>query len=79
MLWPDHIRAAKAALKLKTQDLADLAGIPKETLGRIERGDVSPRANTLAKIEDALKEMGIDYGTSAQGARYIAWMPPEDN
>jgi DNA-binding XRE family transcriptional regulator len=46
----------RAALGLNQKALADLAGLPVENLCRIERGKLSPRLSTLAKIENALRQ-----------------------
>lgn len=37
------------------RDLAQAAGLPVRTIGRIERGDVDVRLSTLTKIAKALK------------------------
>lgn len=40
--------------QLLQRELADRAGIPVRTLGRIERGEVDMRLSTLRKIAKAL-------------------------
>ena len=39
---------------LLQRELADKAGVPVRTIGRIERGEVDVRLGTLKKIADAL-------------------------
>lgn len=50
----DRIRALREARCLLQRQLADAAGLPVRTIGRIERGDVDVRLSTLAKIAVAL-------------------------
>jgi transcriptional regulator with XRE-family HTH domain len=46
-----HVREERHLLQ---RELADQAGIPVRTLGRIERGEVDMRLSTLRKIAKAL-------------------------
>ena len=48
------IRLARNRLDLLQRELADKAGVPVRTIGRIERGEVDVRLGTLKKIADAL-------------------------
>lgn len=50
----DRIRELRQDRSWLQQDLADRAGLPVRTLGRIERGEVDMRIGTLKKIADAL-------------------------
>ena len=49
-----QIKTKRNSLKLSQQDLADLAGVPKSTIGRIEAGLTSPKLDTLLRISKAL-------------------------
>ena len=42
------------------RDLAQAAGLPVRTIGRIERGDVDVRLSTLTKIAKALRKQPKD-------------------
>lgn len=55
-----QIRAARAMLEVKQRDLAAAAGISLATLNNIEREVADPRSSTLASIERALKDAGIE-------------------
>lgn len=59
-ITPRQIRAARAMLEVKQRDLAAAAGISLATLNNIERGVADPRSSTLASIERALKDAGIE-------------------
>lgn len=49
-------------LEVKQSDLAAAAGISLATLNNIERGVADPRSSTLASIERALKDAGVEVG-----------------
>ena len=49
-----HIRLARESKGSLQKDLAQAAGLPVRTIGRIERGEVDVRLSTLAKIAVAL-------------------------
>ena len=48
------IRQTREKQDLLQRELADRAGVPVRTIGRIERGEVDVRLGTLKKIADAL-------------------------
>lgn len=50
----DRIRELRQERSLLQRELAERAGLPVRTIGRIERGDVDVRLGTLKKIADAL-------------------------
>ena len=49
-----RIRKTREKQDLLQRELADQAGVPVRTIGRIERGEVDVRLGTLKKIADAL-------------------------
>lgn len=53
------VREARRRGKLTQRELAKRAGIPQETIARIERGRADPRVNTLDRLLAAC-EMGLD-------------------
>ncbi|MCC6581446.1 MAG: helix-turn-helix domain-containing protein [Phycisphaeraceae bacterium] len=59
----------RAELGLTQKELAKLAGLPVENLCRIERGNVSPRLGTLAKIERALEQARANVKGKRHGKR----------
>ena len=48
------IRLLREGQQLLQRELAEKAGLPERTIGRIERGEVDVRLGTLKKIADAL-------------------------
>jgi transcriptional regulator with XRE-family HTH domain len=63
MLTSEQIRAARAMLRIEQRDLATLSGVSLETIKRIERtpGAVSTYTTTMAAIQRALEEAGVDF------------------
>ena len=49
-----QIKARRLALKIKQQDLADLAVVSINTIVAIERGPGNPRIDTLLSVCDVL-------------------------
>lgn len=49
---------------MSQQVLADLVGVPKSTIGRIEAGLTSPKLNTLLQTSKALETPFIIDGTT---------------
>lgn len=50
-----HIRSARAQLKLRQEDVANLAGVSLSYYGRLERGKVRPTVERLGRVCHALK------------------------
>ncbi|MGG6447664.1 helix-turn-helix domain-containing protein [Pseudobacillus badius] len=59
-----QIKKARKQRNLSQQELADIAGIPKSTVGRIEAGLTSPRENTLLQLSKVLDTPFIIDGTA---------------
>ena len=51
----ERIRVLREKREWFQRDLAEVAGLPVRTIGRIERGDVDVRISTLEKIANALE------------------------
>lgn len=62
-----QIKTKRQKTKMSQQELADSAGIPKSTIGRIESGSTSPKVETLLKISKALETPFIIDGTLDNG------------
>jgi transcriptional regulator with XRE-family HTH domain len=66
---PEQIRAARALLGWSRDRLAGAAGISPSAVARIEMGK-SFRASTLAAIQSALDQAGIEFtGDAESGVR----------
>ncbi len=68
MLTSDQIRAARALLRWSARALAEKAGVHVTTVQRMECGDgpVGGTVQTLAKIQSALENAGVEF-TSQNG------------
>lgn len=49
------IRVQRVKRGISQEELADMAGIARSTMGIVERGEQSPSLQTIAKIATALK------------------------
>ncbi len=63
MLPSLHIRAARGLLRWSARELAEKAGVSLATVQHIERPDGTVRGTvrTLARVQRALEDEGIDF------------------
>ncbi len=69
-----HIRDLRLSRDLTLADLARTSGVSRASLSRIENGEVSPTADTLAKLSAALR-LPISQLISPLEARFDALIP----
>jgi predicted transcriptional regulator len=55
-MTPASLKRRADALRLTNSELARLAGVDEDNLGKIFNGRVDPRLSSLAKIDAALSE-----------------------
>ena len=69
MLYAAQIRAARALLGWRQEDLADAAKVGLATLARIEQGQGMVQGNfsTVMKIQQALEKEGISFTENEEG------------
>lgn len=60
-IQPEQIRAARAMLDWSQQDLADAAGVSKDTVKNYELANNKPNTQTLTRIIGALEMAGIEF------------------
>lgn len=53
-LLGERIRSLRKQMRLKQANFARLTGVSEDTIGLIERGEISPRLDTLNKIAEKL-------------------------
>lgn len=70
--WGIVIRDARRARDLKQQELADLAGVTRNTIGNIERGSHAPRPEVLERVREVL---GLDDEPSTSEDDIDAYLP----
>ncbi len=56
-----QIRGARGILNWSQSDLAERTGISATSIGSIENGQSTPRANTLSTIQKAFEDAGIEF------------------
>ena len=65
---PAQIRMARAALGLSIRELAELAGVNKATIVRLEAGQ-QLRQSTIETIRSSLEERGAEFLAGEESAR----------
>ena len=63
----DIARGLGKQLKLTQQDVADLTGLARYTIGRVEKGDAGTQLATLGRVADAVGlvvSLSTRYGDS---------------
>ena len=65
-LLPHICRAGRALLDISQADLAELTGLSRKTINKIEGGVSAPDVRTFTAIKSALSERGVavEYRTS---------------
>jgi transcriptional regulator with XRE-family HTH domain len=67
MIVPNEIlRAARAALDISQSKLAELSGVGKRTILRIERNE-RVAVRTLQRVQATLEAQGIEFTPSSDG------------
>ncbi len=61
MMQPSQCRMARAALKISVRELAKAADVAANTITRFETGKSRGYADTVAKIQKALEEAGVEF------------------
>lgn len=76
MITGSQIRAARFALRLSAQELANRAGVSLPTIQRFETVDGVPpsRSTTLLQVKKALEAAGVEFiGSSEEGPGVRLW------
>jgi transcriptional regulator with XRE-family HTH domain len=60
-MTPPQIRAARGLLNWTVQELAEKAGLDRNTVAQIESGRYASDAETMAAIRRALEAAGIEF------------------
>ncbi len=67
MIYAAQIRAARALLNWSQGDLAERAGVSKQSVNRIENGSMDARFSTMTALNDAIRGAGVEMGEDASG------------
>jgi DNA-binding XRE family transcriptional regulator len=61
------LRAGRYLASVSQDELAELAGVSRQTILRIEKGDPGVGAEQIDKVRLALVRLGLDFLPSAEG------------
>lgn len=78
MIDAAQMRAARALLGWRMEDLSAKAGVSLASIKNIERGVTDPRASTLKAIQAAFEEAGLMFleeGDTRSGGRGVRYRP----
>jgi DNA-binding XRE family transcriptional regulator len=74
MLTTFQLRAARGGLRVSVQDLADIIGVQRRTIHRIETCDTLSlpvtSARTLFKLQAYFEEQGVIFSDDGQSIHY---------
>jgi transcriptional regulator with XRE-family HTH domain len=67
MIYAAQIRAARALLNWSQGDLAERAGISKQSVNRIENGSMDARFSTMTALNEAIRGAGVEMSEDPTG------------
>ena len=72
LVYAAQVRAARALLNWSQGDLAERAGISKQSVNRIESGGLDTRFSTVSALGEAFRSAGVEMGEDAAGVIHLA-------
>ena len=83
IIFAAKIRAARGLLNWSQGELAERAGISKQSVTRIENGTMDPRFSTITALYDAIRSAGVEMTEDVNGTVRITvsrekLLPPSD-
>jgi predicted transcriptional regulator len=72
LIYAAQVRAARALLNWSQGDLAERAGISKQSVNRIESGSLDARFSTVSALGEAFRSAGVEMGEDAAGVIHLA-------
>ena len=81
LIYAAKIRAARGLLNWSQAELAERAGVSKQSITRIEKGIMDPRFSTMTALNEAIRSTGVDMNEDSSGTVMITisrekLMPP---
>ena len=67
LIYAAQIRAARGLLNWSQGELAERAGVSKQSVTRIENGMADPRFSTMTALNEAIRSAGVELGEDANG------------
>ena len=83
IIFAAQIRAARGLLNWSQGELAERAGISKQSVTRIENGTMDPRFSTITALYDAIRSAGVEMAEDVNGTVRLTvsrdkLLPPSD-
>ena len=67
LIYAAQIRAARGLLNWSQGELAECAGVSKQSVTRIENGMADPRFSTMTALNEAIRSAGVEMAEDANG------------
>ncbi|WP_397583489.1 helix-turn-helix domain-containing protein [Sphingorhabdus sp.] len=67
LIYAAKIRAARGLLNWSQGELAERAGVSKQSITRIEKGIMDPRFSTMTALNEAIRSTGVDMSEDGSG------------
>jgi predicted transcriptional regulator len=67
LIYAAQIRAARGLLNWSQGELAERAGVSKQSVTRIEKGTMDPRFSTMAALNEAVRSAGVEMAEDVNG------------
>ena len=83
IIFAAKIRASRGLLNWSQGELAERAGVSKQSVTRIENGTMDPRFSTITALYQAIRSAGVESGDDANGIVQLSisrekLLPPSD-
>ena len=83
IVYAAQIRAARGLLNWSQGELAERAGVSKQSVTRIEIGATDPRLSTMTALNEAIRSAGVVLGDDVDGKVRLSisrekLLPPSD-
>jgi predicted transcriptional regulator len=67
IIFAAQIRAARGLLNWSQGELAERAGVSKQSVTRIEKGIMDPRFSTITALHEAIRSAGVEMAEDING------------
>jgi transcriptional regulator with XRE-family HTH domain len=83
LIYAAQIRAARGLLNWSQGELAERAGVSKQSVTRIENGMADPRFSTMTALNEAIRGAGVEMAEDVNGIVQLSisrdkLLPPSD-
>ena len=83
IVYAAQIRAARGLLNWSQGELAERAGVSKQSVTRIENGTMDPRFSTITALYQAIRSAGVEMAEDVDGIVQLSisrekLLPPSD-